>query len=81
MGLNWNRPTVAPVMPEPEQVFLAWLIAQPEDGNLREAASRQANRLAEYAGGHPGPRQLRQLFLELAAELGGGTAGGRALSS
>ncbi|MBT1158185.1 hypothetical protein J1C56_21530 [Aminobacter anthyllidis] len=81
MGLNWNRPAVAPVMPEPEQVFLAWLIAQPEDGNLREAASRQASRLAEYAGVHPGPRQLRQLFLDLAAELGGGTAAGRAMPS
>jgi hypothetical protein len=81
MGLNWNRTTVAPVMPEPEQVFLAWLIAQPEDGNLREAAARQANRLAEYAGGHPGPRHLRQLFLDLAAELGGGTAASRAMSS
>ncbi|WP_395448532.1 hypothetical protein ACHMW7_27490 [Aminobacter sp. UC22_36] len=81
MGLNWNRPTVAPVMPEPEQVFLAWLVAQPEGGNLYEAASRQASRLAEYAGGHPGPRQLRQLFLDLAAELGGGTAGGRAMPS
>ncbi|GAA2836757.1 hypothetical protein [Aminobacter aminovorans] len=57
------------------------MIAQPEDGNLREAASRQANRLAEYGGGHPGPRQLRQLFLDLAAELGRGTAGGRAMSS
>lgn len=69
MGLNWNCPIVAPVVPEPEQVFLAWLVAQPEGGNLHEAASRQANRLAEYAGGHPGPRQLRLLFLDLAAEL------------
>ena len=74
MGVNWNRPAVAPIMPEPEQVFLAWLVAQPEDGNLQEAASRQATRLAEYGGGHPGPRRLMQLFLDLAAELGGGRA-------
>ncbi|WAX95484.1 hypothetical protein N7E70_000950 [Aminobacter sp. NyZ550] len=74
MGLTWNRPTIASVMPEPEQVFLAWLVAQPEGGNLHEAASRQATRLAEYGGRHPGPRRLRQLFLDLAAELGGGRA-------
>lgn len=72
MGLNWSRPAAAPAMPEPEQVFLAWLVAQPEGGNLHEAASRQAIRLGEYAGSHPGPRQLRQLFLDLAATLGGG---------
>jgi len=68
-------------MPEPEQVFLAWLVAQPEGGNLCEAASRQAIRLGEYAGAHPGPRRLRQLFLDLAAELGGGGAGGKAMPS
>ena len=82
MGLNWNGRTVAaPVMPEPEQVFLAWLIAQPEDGNLREAAARQAARLAEYGGGHPGPRHLRKLFLDLASELGPGPALGKAKPS
>ena len=70
MGLNWSHRS-AKVMPEPEQVFLAWLVAQPDDGNLGAAAARQASRLAEYAGGHPGPRRLRQLFLDLAGELGG----------
>lgn len=74
MGLSWtesrrNDAPLQPRLPDPEQVFLAWLVAQPDGGNLHEAASQQANRLAEFGGGHSGPRRLQQMFLELINEL------------
>lgn len=72
MGLSWGHRhglDARPRMPEPEQVFLTWLVAQPEGADLLGAASRQVARLARYTGGHPGPRQLRRMFAQLVAEL------------
>ena len=74
MGLSWSdqraiAATHRPALPEPEQVFLAWLTAQPQDGNLVAAASRELARLARYTGRHPGPGRLRQMFSVLLDEL------------
>lgn len=48
----------------PEEVFLSWLIAQTEGTNLAAAADIELDRLSRYAGRHPGPRKLAELFKE-----------------
>lgn len=62
---------VAPQLPQPEDILLAWLAAQPEAGDLQAAVEIEIRRLTSYRGPHPGPRRLRQLFVELGRELDG----------
>lgn len=72
MGLRWVQEHPArgqPNLPEPEQVFFDWLMAQPNGDGLLAAASREAARLSRYRGPHDGPRALARLFEELIAEL------------
>ncbi|RFC66973.1 hypothetical protein DY251_14140 [Mesorhizobium denitrificans] len=49
----------------PEDVFLSWLLAQPAGTNLVRAASAEIHRLGDYAGQHPGPQRLLEMFVEL----------------
>ncbi|MEO3997785.1 hypothetical protein [Mesorhizobium sp. CAU 1732] len=58
-------------VPAPEQVFLSWLMAQPENIDLTVAAMREVARLSRYDGPHEGPVRLRGMFVSLVEELGG----------
>jgi hypothetical protein len=49
-------------LPQPEEVFLCWLMAQPEGADLAAAADVEIGRLGRYAGRYPGPRKLAGLF-------------------
>lgn len=49
-------------LPQPEEVFLSWLLAQPAEVNLVVAAEVEIRKLQRYRGGHPGPRRLVALF-------------------
>lgn len=49
-------------LPQPEEVFLSWLMTQPEGADLAAAADVEIGRLGRYAGRHPGPRKLAGLF-------------------
>lgn len=82
MGLNFTEPRNShgvgrATLPGPEQVFMMWLVEQPADASLLEAAAREAARLEAYAGSHPGPRRLRSMFTALVAELEGPSSGVR----
>ncbi|WP_412050837.1 hypothetical protein ACK6D9_04800 [Hoeflea sp. Naph1] len=72
MGLRWTENRQAIVqrdLPEPEEVFICWLMEQPPQGSLLAAASREAARLARYNGSHEGPRKLARMFAELIEQL------------
>jgi hypothetical protein len=72
MGLRWiesQKIAVRPGLPEPEQVFLAWLMAQSAKGELLAAATAEAKRLSCYAGLHDGPKRLASMFAELIEQL------------
>lgn len=56
-------------LPEPEEVFLSWLLAQPSGSDLGPAVDDQIERLAGYAGVHDGPRRLAGLFREFRESL------------
>lgn len=56
-------------LPQPEEVFLSWLIAQPEGTDLVVAADIEIGRLGRYAGRHPGPAKLAELFREFRHRL------------
>lgn len=65
MGLNVGANQIAgqaTAQPQPEDVFLSWLLAQPAGTNLAEAAETEIARLQRYQGDHPGPRRLVELF-------------------
>jgi hypothetical protein len=49
-------------LPQPEEVFLSWLMAQPEGADLAAAVDVEIGRLGRYAGRHPGPLKLAELF-------------------
>ena len=44
------------IVPEPEDVFLSWLMAQPSGSDLAIAADAEIDRLNRYMGAHDGPR-------------------------
>ena len=54
-------------MPSPEDVFVAWLMRQPRNGDLVAAASAEVARLRRYAS-HPGAKRLHDLFCALISE-------------
>lgn len=57
-------------LPQPEEVFLAWLLSVPGDADLLAAADAEIMRLGRYAGSHPGPARLLDLFEALRRSLG-----------
>jgi hypothetical protein len=57
-------------MAEPEEVFLAWVMACPPGTDLRLAAVDEVERLDGYCGDHPGPRSLKALFEEFLRRSG-----------
>lgn len=63
-----SRPALAPRrQPEPEEVFLAWLMWLPADADRRQAAAREVSRIDASAARGEGPARLRALFADLAA--------------
>ena len=65
MGLSFQAGHArggASTQPQPEDVFLSWLLAQPAGANLAEAAEIEIGKLQRYQGGHPGPQRLLELF-------------------
>ena len=56
-------------LPEPEEVFLAWLLVQPANGDLAAAADLEIGRLAAYRGVNDGPARLGAIFREFRAML------------
>lgn len=72
MGLILERQHTARIpapLPQPEEVFLSWLVAQPEGSDLAAAAGTEIRRLDGYRGAHAGPRRLKELFIALRREL------------
>ena len=57
---------VSPRQPEPEEVFLAWLMWLPAGADRRQAAAREIERIDERAIRGEGPMKLRALFVDLA---------------
>ncbi|MER9657690.1 hypothetical protein NKJ26_30325 [Mesorhizobium sp. M0152] len=51
-------------LPQAEDVFVSWLLAQPEGSDLAAAADIDIRRLDRYEGRHPGPQKLAELFRE-----------------
>ncbi|WP_244483238.1 hypothetical protein [Mesorhizobium sp. 1M-11] len=63
MGLNMQgRYAGGFASPQPEDVFLSWLLAQPGGADLAEAAEIEIRKLQRYQGNHPGPQKLLELF-------------------
>ena len=66
MGLMFDPPGAEPhplrVLPQPEDVFLSWLMALPAAADPALAADAEILRLNRYAGPHPGPARLLALF-------------------
>lgn len=62
------RPALVPRrQPEPEEVFLAWLMWLPADIDRRKAAAREVSRIDASEAKGEGPTKLRALFADLAA--------------
>lgn len=55
---------------EPESVFIAWLLWQPQGADLAGEALKEVRKLSRYESRHPDIRRLRDLFASL-AELEG----------
>jgi hypothetical protein len=63
-----SRPALVPRrQPEPEEVFLAWLMWLPADADRQEAAAREVSRIDASDAAGEGPMKLRALFADLAA--------------
>jgi hypothetical protein len=65
MGLTLERKntaSLARISPEPEEVFLSWLMSMPSGVDLAIAVDVEINRLERYRGSHPGPKRLAALF-------------------
>ncbi len=68
MGLTVETHVESPVcenLPRPEDVLMAWLVRQPAGADLIGAVDTELDRLRRYAGRHPGPARLAELFSEL----------------
>ena len=77
MGLNVEPRHIAgqsPALPQPEDVFLCWLVTQPVGTDLAAAAEVEIARLQRYQGDHPGPRRLVELFEALQGSVIPGAA-------
>lgn len=55
-------------LPEPEDVFLAWLMQLPFEADIAAAARHEIIRLDAIAPLSAGPRRLRELFVAAAEE-------------
>lgn len=78
MGLRLDTARLAPAAvrpPEPEDVFLSWLMQQPSGRDLAAAARAEIHRLRRYQGQHSGPGRLAELFEALHRSLRTGPAG------
>jgi len=73
MGLSHcpkpTAPVTRPPLPEPEDVFLAWLLSQPPGRDLVAAADLEIIRLRGYSGRHEGPKRLGEIFSQFRASL------------
>lgn len=72
MGLMFgrqNRSMVPARLPQPEEVFFAWLLAQPAGSDLAAAAQTELSRLERYTGPHEGPQRLSGIFSDFLASL------------
>lgn len=71
MGLSLSNEaaTSAKRLPEPEEVFLSWLLSQPAGRDLAVAADMEIERLRHYSGPHDGPKRLGAIFTEFRASL------------
>ena len=80
MGLRLDTARLAPAAvrpPEPEDVFLSWLMQQPPGRDLAAAASAEIHRLRRYQGQHSGPERLVELFEALHRSLRPSRSGAR----
>ncbi|MBL0937057.1 MAG: hypothetical protein IBJ07_20140 [Rhizobiaceae bacterium] len=63
-----SRPALVPRrQPEPEEVFLAWLMWLPADADRQQAAAREVSRIDASEAKGEGPTRLRAFFADLAA--------------
>lgn len=65
MGLTLERERQGPsasLLPEPEDIFVSWLMSVPSGADLVAAADIEIIRLMQYTGSHPGPARLAALF-------------------
>lgn len=72
MGLRFDTARLSPAvlrLPEPEDVFLSWLMQQPPGRDLAAAARAEIQRLRRYQGQHSGPGRLAELFEALHRSL------------
>lgn len=61
-----SRPAlVKPRQPEPEEVFLAWLMWLPAEADRQQAAAREVSRIDASDAKGEGPARLRALFADL----------------
>lgn len=77
MGLNIQASGSsgrAPVLPQPEDVFLSWLLVQPSGADLAQAAEIEIGKLQRYRGTRAGPQKLLKLFEGLREAVGQGPA-------
>lgn len=71
MGLSLSNEAASSAKrpPEPEEVFLSWLLSQPAGRDLAAAADVEIERLRQYSGSHEGPKRLGAIFAEFRATL------------
>ncbi|WP_442578921.1 hypothetical protein ACSBOB_25870 [Mesorhizobium sp. ASY16-5R] len=72
MGLRFDPPAEQrplPALPQPEDIFLSWLVALPDAIDPGLAADAEILRLAKYSASHPGPAHLLTLFKTFRASL------------
>lgn len=79
MGLMLDHHANNPAkpLPQPEDVFVAWLLALPRGLDLAAATDAEILRLRRYAGSHQGPARLLDLFKGLRQSLGSAVDGPR----
>jgi len=59
-----------PNLPEPEDVFLSWLLALPADTNLETAAREQIDLIDQRVPFHSSVASLRVLFAAVVSDCG-----------
>ena len=69
MRLNLAAPEARSRLPEPEEVFLSWLLVQPAGRDLAAAADLEIEKLRRYSGSHDGPKRLGDIFAAFRASL------------
>lgn len=72
MGLMFDppaEPRPLPALPQPEEVFISWLLSLPAGADLTAAVDVEIHRLERYRGAHPGPARLGELFRDFRLAL------------